>query len=563
MKSIVIAICLSFVSCTAVALAKTSAPNARAQQRPKLAKPLPDISDQKIQDRVKALHLPFNSSSDSYAETYLCEELSKVGEKALADKDYDFASQVYAKYLKVKPQEAVAQYGLGLSYLGEKRFQDARREFEKLARNSQKGAMFLSAIDALIKEKRYGDADAVVNALDEYGKEAYLHTAKSRILSAQGKRQEAISEAQVALRSLIMNGYPNTAAVKQLENLGAKVETPQKKTARDVFPKIISLLSETGKLHDKPTRQQLRALIEQKVGQTAEITAWPTTSFSGDYSKSVLFCLSDDKLPNYPLFAMKTSALVEAIPIKVLIDGSTNYKTYFESPHSNYATANARVGNLFITWSEHEGKIPDGYLTCYWKNKPPSFWDDAKAKGRGATKPPPAPNPDALLKEGEDALKVRKFALAKKKLVSAVTNFNGKHGQIQLASNKPTADRIRKDFKRLHEMQDDFERARYFELASLHQIQEDSFAVESLPGKDYPTAAEFAARKWQLQSDEECIQVTNDHYFNLTIVKDSPFFDEVLKIVGKHPRFSNVDIKPLPGSLIDRIEAFEFTPPKP
>lgn len=159
------------------------------------------------------------------------------------------------------------------------------------------------------------------------------------------------------------------------------------------------------------------------------------------------------------------------------------------------------------------------------------------------------PNPNVLLKEGEDALKVRKFALAKRKFVSAVTNWNGKHGQIQLASNKPTADRIRRNFKRLYEMQDDFERARYFELASLHQIQEDSFAVESYPGKDYPTAAEFAARKWQLQSDVDCIQVTNENYFNLMIVKDSPFFDEVLKIVGKHPRFSTVDIKPLPGSL--------------
>ena len=562
MKSKAIAICLSLFSCTALAAAKTSMQNSHAQQHPKLAKPLPDISDQRIQDRVKALHLPFNASSADYAETYLCEELSKVGQKALADKDYDFARQVYAKYLKVKPREAVAQYGLGLSYLREGRFQDARKEFEKLARNSQKGNMFLSAIDALIKEKRYGDADAVVNALDDCGKEAYFHTAKSRIFAAQGKRQDAIKEAQLAVRILNMNNYPNATAVKELERLGAKAEAPQMKTANDLFPKILSLFGEMGRLQVKPTRLQLRSLIEQRIGQASEVTAWPASSFTGDYSKAVLFCLSDDKLPNYPLFDMKTSALIEPIPIKLLVWGTTDYKTYFESPHSTYATSNARIGNLFITWNEHEGKIPNGYLTCYWKAKPPSYWSLPRTTARGATKPPPAPDPDALLKEGEDALKVRKFALAKKKFVSAVTNWNGKHGQIQLASNKPTADRIRKNFKRLYEMQDDFERARYFELASLHQIQEDSFAVESFPGKDYPTAAEFSARKWQLQSDIDCIQVTNENYFNLTIVKDSPFFDEVLKIVGKHPRFSQVDIKPLAGSLVDRIEAYEFTPPK-
>ena len=563
MKSKTIAICLSIYSCIGVAAAKTSISSSQAQQRPKLAKPLPDISDQRIRDKVKALHLPFNTSSDSYAETYLCEELSKVGEKALEEKDYDFARQVYAKYLRVKPQEAAAQYGLGLSYLGEKRFQDARKEFERLASNSQKGTMFLSAVDALIKEKRYGDADAVVNALDDCGRDAYLHTAKSRILAAQGKREEAIKEAKLAVRVLNMNNYPSTTAVKELESLGAKAETPQNKTANDLFPKILSLFGEIGTLQDKPTRQQLRILIEQKIGQAAEVTAWPVTSFSGNYAKSVLFCLSDDKLQNYPLLAMKTSALLEPIPIKLLSGGTTDYKTYFESPHSNYATANARIGKLFITWNEHEGKIPNGYLTCYWKEKPASFWSLARATEHGGTKPPPPPNPDALLKEGEDALKVRKFALAKMKFVSAVTNWNGKHGQIQLASNKPTADRIRMNFKRLYEMQDDFERARYFELASLHQIQDDSFAVESLPGKDFPTAAEFVARKWQLQSDEDCIQVTNENYFNLMIVKDSPFFDEVLKIVGKHPRFSQVDIKPLSGSLIDRIEAAEFAPPKP
>lgn len=359
MKSKTIAICLSIISCTAVAGAKTSVPNGHAQQHSKVAKALPDISDQSIQNRVKALHLPFNASSTDYAETYLCEELAKAGEKALTDQDYDFARQAYSKYLKTKPQEASAQYGLGLSYLGAKRFQDARKEFEKLARNSQKGKMFLSAVNALIKEKRYGDAEAIVNALDVYGKDAYLHIAKSQIFAAQGKRQAAIDEAQRGLRVYYMNNYTDPAAAKQVEILGGKVESPPKKTARDLYTKIVSVFKEIGRLPDKPTRQQLRNLIEQKMGQAAEVTDWPDSSFTGDYSKLVLFCLSDDKLPNYPLVEMKTSGLVDPIAIKLLVDSSSNYKTYFESPHSNYATANTRIGNLFITWSERNKSCSD------------------------------------------------------------------------------------------------------------------------------------------------------------------------------------------------------------
>jgi hypothetical protein len=70
--------------------------------------------------------------------------------------------------------------------------------------------------------------------------------------------------------------------------------------------------------------------------------------------------------------------------------------------------------------------------------------------------------------------------------------------------------------------------------------------------------AVMPARDWQLLSDDDCVQIINENYFNITIVNDSPFYKEVLNLVGKHPRFSTVNIKPLPGSLIDRIEASEM-----
>lgn len=561
MKQTTIALCLSFFSCAPVADAKPSGIHSRTQQHPKTAKQLPDLSDQKIQDKVKALHLPFNQDSTRDAETYLCEELSKVGQNALADKDYDFARQVFAKYLKVRPKEAGAQFGLGLSFLGQKRYQEARQEFEKLAKNQQKGDLFLASIDALIREKRYADAVAAVNALDVYGRDFFFHIAKSRILAAQGKMQEAVAEGQLALRIVRMNNYADKTAVQQLESLGGKAVAPEKKTADALFPKILGIFDEIGKLKEKPSIDQLRLLIQQKLGTSAEITIHPASSFTGDYSKTVLFCLSDNKPQQYPILSMNTSALVEPMPINLLVAHASDYKSHFANNHSNSKNASARLGNLVITWTEHEGKVSAGYLSCYWKEKPPVFPGFAKTTSQGVTKPPPAPDPDALLKEGEEALNVRKFDLAKKKFVSVLTNWNGKHGQIQLEANKHSADRIRKDFRTLYEMQDDIERARYFELASLHQIQDDSFAVESLPGKNYPTAAELSARNWQLISDDDCVQIINENYFNITIVNDSPFFKEVLNLVGKHPRFSTVDIKPLPGSLIDRIEASEFSPP--
>ncbi|MBA3857124.1 MAG: hypothetical protein C0507_09485 [Cyanobacteria bacterium PR.3.49] len=560
-KRRVFALTLAILTC-GIAVDGKSHRDSVAQQQSKTAKHLPDINDQRIQDRVRALHLPFNQDSSTYAETFLYEELSKAGENALAEKDYEFARQVYAKYLKVKPEEAAAQYGLGLAYLKQKRFPEARKEFEKLATNSQKGDRFLSAIDALILEKRYADAEAVTKAIDLYGRDTYFHISKSRILAAQGKKTEAIAEAQLAVRVLRMNNCADKSAIQQVEKLGATVGPPQKMPAEPLFSKALSLLEEIGKLKDKPSDEQLRTLIQQRFGGSCEVTIYPQSSFSGDYSKPVLFCLSRNKPQQYPIISMNMSAHVEPLQVQTLLNRSSDYKAYFEGPHSHSKTASARIGNLVITWMEHEGKIDGDYLSCYWKEKPQQFSGFVRTTAR-SVKPPPAPDPDALLKEGEEALKVRKFALAKKKFVSAVTNWNGKHGQIQLQKNKLTADRIRNDFKRLFEMQDDRDRARYFELASLHQIQEDSFAVESLPDKNYPTGAEFMARKWQLLSDVDCLQVLNEHYFNLMIVKDSPFYNEVLKIVGKHPRFSTVNIQPMSGSLIDRIEADEFSPPKP
>jgi tetratricopeptide (TPR) repeat protein len=556
--------CALFLAITTcgVAVEGQTRGNSSERARSKIAKQIPDINDQRIQDRVKALHLPSNSDSSGYAQTYLCEELSKLGEKALSEKDYDFAREVYAQYLKVKPHDAAAQYGLGLSFLKQKRFREARREFERLAANSQKGDRFLSAIDALILEKRYADADAVTNALDLYGRDTFYHVSKSRILAAQGKQTAAIAEAQLAVRVLRMNGFEDKLAVQQVEKLGARVTIQQKTTDWPLFSKVLSLFEEIGRLKDKPTNEQLRALIQQRIGPSCEVKLNPHSSFSGEYSKVVLFLLSSEKTPQYPLLSMNTSALVQPMPIKMLLARSRDYKSHYYSNHSNSKNASARIDNLFITWMEQEGKLSADYLSCYWKEKPQDFFSLSRTTTR-PVKPPPEPDPDALLKEGEAALKVRKFALAKKKLVSAVTNWNGKHGQIQLQKNKARADRIRQDFKLLFEMQDDLDRARYFELASLHQIQEDSFAVESLPGKNYPTAAEFMTRHWQVLSDDDCLQVINDHYFNLMIVKESPFFEEVLKIVGKHPRFSSVNIKPLGGSLVDRIEAAEFGPSEP